>query len=119
MSSTKPIRHSKRKARPMAQQARQGFQLRKILIGVATIVGTLAAVLALFPRLTVSNGAAIDPSDPFSTPFHITNDGYVPLFAVKFFLHVNHMYDSERGGAENITFTSPGKSDLSMFWPTD
>ena len=43
--------------------------LKKLLYAGVTIVGTLAAVLALRPKLSISSEAELDPSDAFSAPF--------------------------------------------------
>jgi len=65
------------------------------LIAIATLLGGFVALLALTPRLSVSKQDAIDPNDPFSTPFHVVNDGYLPLFSVRFY-----MIDIDMEGAD-------------------
>jgi hypothetical protein len=102
----------------MVRQTRRHLRLGKLLIGLATVVGTLAALLALFPRLTISNESALDPNDPFSTPFHIVNDGYVPLFAVRFFLFVSDAKTSAGQFIRQTTFMN-SKFKIPIFWPSD
>jgi hypothetical protein len=63
----------------------------EIILGIATIGGFLLALLTLFPRLTVSNNSAIDLDDPFSTPFVASNDGYLPLYSVNFYVAVREV----------------------------
>src|SRR6266705_1680940 len=118
LSWSKPARRNKRRARPMGRQSKRHLRLGKLLIGLATVVGTLAALLALFPRLAISNESALDPNDPFSTPFRIVNDGYVPLFAVRFFLFVSDAKNSAGGGIRATTFMD-SKFSIPIFWPSD
>jgi hypothetical protein len=53
-----------------------------IILGVATLVGGLVAIVTLFPRLTVNVSDPVNPDDPFSSSIVITNTGYIPLDTV-------------------------------------
>ncbi|MGP8268810.1 MAG: hypothetical protein ACLQLH_01980 [Terracidiphilus sp.] len=79
--STKPKRNEQK-----VMQKRKGGPILALVLGGATLLGGIAAAVQFFPRLSVTNGSAIDLNDPFSTPFRIVNEGYVPLFSVKFFM---------------------------------
>lgn len=56
----------------------------KHLLVILGYFATLAGVLSLTPRLSVIATSALDPADPFSTPFTISNDGYLAIHSVTF-----------------------------------
>ncbi len=96
---------------------------RKLLDGflvLLAIVGFVLSVLTFFPRLTVNNLPAIDPDKPFSTPFIVSNDGYLPLYNVKFMVAVNslvtHTYHFD--GIGFGLFLDAGDS-AAIFYPTE
>lgn len=94
-------------------------------IVVVTFLGFGIALLTLFPRLSVSNESPIDPTQPFSTPFRIVNDGYVPLFSVQFSTAISKITPKSRNVPE--LRGSPGYASrihnpgmgAKIFWPTD
>lgn len=47
-----------------------------------TLLGAVALFFDFSPKISVSPYTSIDPLDPFSAPFIIANDGYMPLNAV-------------------------------------
>jgi hypothetical protein len=47
--------------------------------GVGLLLGLVTAILSLLPRLSVSNLESLDPDDPFSTPFVVSNDGVLGI----------------------------------------
>ncbi len=67
------------------QQMAQKTKTRKplaIVLGAATLIGGVAALLALLPRVTPTISDPVDPDEPFSSSVTITNTGYIPLNAV-------------------------------------
>lgn len=50
-----------------------------IILGIATILGAAIAVLSLLPRPIVDPYGPVDPSNPFSASFTITNISFIPL----------------------------------------
>ena len=52
------------------------------LSSAVTLVGFVAALLTLLPRLSLFVSDPVDPTNPFSASFTIINSGYVPLYAV-------------------------------------
>jgi hypothetical protein len=52
------------------------------LLGLATLIGGLAAILTFLPRVSVSQSDPVEPSNPFSASFTITNMNFIPLRAV-------------------------------------
>jgi hypothetical protein len=94
------------------------------VLAFVTLFGFAITLLTLFPRLSVSNESQIDPNDPFSTPFRIVNDGYVPLFSVTVFLAVQDINPinpnvAELRGAPHCgsRVNTPGIT-TKVFWPT-
>ncbi len=53
--------------------------LLAIVLGLATIVGGIAAALAFLPRVTVVPSDPVDALNPFSASFTITNTNFIPL----------------------------------------
>jgi hypothetical protein len=49
---------------------------------VCTILGAIAAVVTLLPRVSPSVSDPVDPKDPFTSSVTITNTGFIPLDAV-------------------------------------
>jgi hypothetical protein len=54
--------------------------LLKFFYGALALVASVAGIDAyVASRISVSSSEALNPSDPFSTPFVISNDGYLPI----------------------------------------
>jgi hypothetical protein len=51
---------------------------------VIGIPGILVGILSLLPRASVTPNDPLNPDDPFSAPFVVSNDGYVELNDVQF-----------------------------------
>jgi hypothetical protein len=52
------------------------------VLGPATILGGIAAILVFLPRVTVSASDPPDPANPMSAAFTITNTNFIPLRSV-------------------------------------
>jgi len=129
MSKTKPRKRKKdKKPKPQPQKTKENLlrpakQMLEVVLIVLAIVGFGITVLTVFPRISVSNLEAIDVLDPFSTPFLISNDGYLPLYNVEFLVAIRRL---ERIGGGGITgtddfqskFTTPDFS-APIFRPTE
>jgi len=57
--------------------------LRTILLIVLCVIALAAVLYALSPRISVTSLAPLNPSDPFSTPLTILNDGYLTAHNVQ------------------------------------
>ena len=55
-----------------------------LIVSTGVIVGLLTGPLVLIPRVTVTPSSTLDPSDPFSAPFIISNDSTFAIYDVKF-----------------------------------
>lgn len=126
MSSAKSLRYRQRKKRQEPYRKEKESRGRKMLntiLSILAIVGFAIALLTLFPRITISNNVPIDPDDPFSTPFLISNEGYVPLFSVQFLMAIREVNRKGGGGIIGTPdfktrFTAPDMKSTA-FWPTD
>jgi hypothetical protein len=55
-------------------------------------LGTLLAYLVLFPRISVvPYSPNLNPSEPFLTPFIISNDGYFSIYAIRYNCGINRV----------------------------
>jgi hypothetical protein len=59
-----------------------------VLVSVATLL-SLGGYYTFVPRLSVSASSALNPSDPFSTPFILSNDGNLSIYAIKYSCELN------------------------------
>jgi len=55
-----------------------------VIASLAAILGIATGYLALLPRVSVSRNEQLDPSNTFSSPFIISNDGPLPMENVRF-----------------------------------
>jgi len=69
---------------PRQHALRRLLALPRGLWIVAGILATIGGVLSLLPKVVVYAGAPLDPSQPFTTPFTISNEGYLPIHDVTF-----------------------------------
>jgi len=69
--------------------------------------------------LSISNGSPIDTGDPFSAPFHVVNDGILPLFHVRFFMTDISVKDPSGGGTTIVGQASMPDWQSSVFRPND
>lgn len=54
----------------------------KVAVTLATLLGIASGWVAMVPRISVSQTQALDPTDPFSTPFIVENQGPLPMMNV-------------------------------------
>lgn len=112
----------RQKQHPQGKRHR-GKKLLNATLTIMSIAAFAVTMLTLFPRLSVSNSSAIDPNDPFSTPFLISNDGYVPLFSVEFSLAIREVKNKVGGGIfgnskYGLRMTKPD-AKVDIFGPSD
>jgi hypothetical protein len=75
--------------RPKTKPKKEWPQFRKLLavvLGLATLIGVPAAIVAFWPRVSIDLLEPTDGSDPFSAPFTVTNTGIMPLRQASFFV---------------------------------
>ena len=54
-----------------------------IVTALGTALGLVTAILTLFPWLSVEPAGLLDPANPYTVPFVLSNDGFIPLVNVK------------------------------------
>lgn len=116
MSNRAPKRPKAPRKAKRAQETKTSFSPAAIMLGAATLVGGIAALLTFLPRLTVAISDPPDPGNPFSSSVVVTNTGYIPLDAVKpkFGIH-------EINGAARVTPNDQshvGEPYISSYYPT-
>jgi hypothetical protein len=86
--------------------AKRTAQIAGTVIGFfAAILGIVTGYLALLPRISVSQNDQLDPSNTFSSPFIISNDGPLPIENVRFacgIIDVKHENGPEMIGDQNF-----------------
>jgi len=48
-------------------------------VGMVAFLAALAALLAVYPWLSIQEGSRLDPANPYSQMFTLTNNGYIPV----------------------------------------
>ncbi len=72
-----------KKRPPKASQTQDRKSLLKLMIGavlgISTLLGVPAAIMAFYPRINVNASDPVDPDNPFSASVTVTNTGFSPL----------------------------------------
>jgi hypothetical protein len=83
VKASKPKKRQQKAAQKPLRQSRMRLLLRAAISGLIALVGVVAAVVTLLPRVTVTVSNPTVASDPFSSSVTIANTGYIPLNSVK------------------------------------
>jgi hypothetical protein len=78
----------KRHERPRASKRNP---LGRIAATAITVLGLVATVLTLWPRVVVDSSEPVDPKNPLSASFTVINTGYLPLRDVTVLLGVGRI----------------------------
>ena len=76
-----------------------------IFLALATIAGGVAAALALLPRISCVPSDPVDPSNPFSASFTITNNNFIPLRQVQASFGIGHVVTAPAQPPANLVPT--------------
>jgi len=60
-------------------------------VAFAVIFGVIQGGAAFAPKVSVATLLALDPLDPFSTPFVLSNDGVLSIHSVEYACVINHV----------------------------
>jgi hypothetical protein len=82
MSIRSPKRPKSKRPRKRVRKKKIEISPLGVLLGIATLIGAVAAIVTLLPRTTVSISEPADPNKPFSSSVTVTNSGYLPLHQV-------------------------------------
>ena len=85
---------------------------KAVWVVVLTAVGVIALVLAVNeadqPKVDIANTDALDPSDPFSTPFIVSNNGRATITDVEFSCYIDGLeYEDGAGFTRLALVTQP------------
>src|SRR5262249_15771915 len=116
MSKKKKLPAGERRPSAIAEQPPSSLKQVVKWISVAVLLCTFLSGLMLFaPILTVDVGAPLDPNNPLSYPFIVSNEVLVPLFGVT----ISCRYEEVKfEGEETLdTKTLGSEETLSMMGP--
>lgn len=65
------------------RKTKRRIPLVAMLLGSATLIGGISALVTLLPRVTATASDPPNPEDPFSSPITVSNTGYIPLESVQ------------------------------------
>jgi hypothetical protein len=82
MSNKGPKIAKPQKQKPKAKRKKTGISLLAVVLGIATLIGVPAAIVAFVPRVTAVVSDPPNNNDPFSSSITITNTGTIPLDSV-------------------------------------
>lgn len=74
-----------------------------LIVSIGTIIGFVSSLMFFASRITVSSLNSLDPSDPFSTPFSISNDGAFSIYNVEFRCHFKDVSFPRGGGFKGFS----------------
>mgnify|MGYP001606538882 CR=1 FL=1 len=91
---TKPRKRKNNRNQPLPLKLRSSFLLSwfwKLIVGVSVILGIIVSLLSFASNISVSTSQSLDPKDPLSMPFVITNNGPLPIHNVEILFGINKM----------------------------
>lgn len=90
----------------------------KVIVGgialLTTSLGIVTGYLSLVPKISVSQNYPLNPSDLFSTPFIVSNDGPMAINRVQVSCEIG---PSETAGISNLSLTQPALQNLGTMEP--
>ena len=119
MSNKAPKRPKSKKPQEMATKKIFRISPVAIVLGAATLIGGVAALLTFVPRVNVTGFDPLD-LDPFSSSVTVANTGYVKLDAVRLSLSIINIKNGQKtvhGGSnyqDRVGFDGWGTHDLGL-----
>lgn len=68
----------------------------KIFLTIGAILGFWSAFYSLAPSLSVTPQTPLDLQNPFTTPFVVSNDGFLPVYSVVYSCSTKNVEDANR-----------------------
>jgi hypothetical protein len=81
--------HKATRPQPTAAKAKRAWM--PWILNAATLLGLFLAVVAFYPRPIVSAADPVDPNNPFSASFTITNSTMIPLHHVNIYFALKEL----------------------------
>ncbi len=88
------------------------------ILSIGAIVGLASGIATLYPRISVSQLSPTDPTKPLSVPFRVGNEGYLPIYNVRFICSFRDAQTNQGPIFENIGFQN-GRSPIPILKPTE
>ncbi len=108
--SNRGVKPPKPKKLPRVEpKTKTRIPLLATVLGTATLIGGIAALLVFLPRMTVTTSDPADPDDPFTASATIVNTGFMPLKSVEVSVGMGQMVTT--GGAPADPNFHP------IYWP--
>lgn len=80
MSDKEPKPHKKSKPQKTVKETKKPrVRLLEWTLGICTLLGGLAAAITFLPRVTITSTDPVDPENPFSVSFTVTNASFIPV----------------------------------------
>jgi hypothetical protein len=101
-------RQQRQKSRSIIRRWTASISYTWAALGVLSVLlGIAGTIYGLSPKISVQSHGSLDPNDPFSTPFIITNEGTLPIHNVSSNYMVNNIKGVGVGEEEKICDTCP------------
>jgi len=78
-----------------------------LVVGISVLMTIVGTIYALTPKISVQPYGSLNPADPFSTPFIITNDSTLPIHNVSSKYEANNIEGVEMEGEKSECSTCP------------
>lgn len=110
-----PSPHKKLEKPPSLPAKTRDWTLPTVLGLILSVVGAVG-VIELRPQLVVTPSAQLATNQPFSTPFEITNAGYLSIHVVNVIaVAPSVLYKTPPGGRISLTNTKMGNKEWDNF----
>jgi hypothetical protein len=77
----------------------KGWKTTLYILGIFAI---MAGAMSFLPKISVTPSELLDPSNPFSAPFIISNEGVLPFHSVSYRVHIREVQSED--GAKVIIY---------------
>lgn len=74
----------------------------KRILYILGIFAIMSGAMAFLPKISVTPSEPLDPSNPFSAPFIISNEGVLPFHSVSYRVHIREVQSED--GAKVIVY---------------
>jgi hypothetical protein len=69
----------------------------KLVLFFLGLLGTLSGILSLLPKISVEPSPPMQSNNLLTAPFVISNDGFLPLYKVSYYVMLRHI-ENDKGG---------------------
>jgi hypothetical protein len=69
----------------------------KLVLFFLGLLGTLSGILSLLPKISVEPSPPMQSNNLLTAPFVISNDGFLPMYKVSYFVKLRHIENAKGG----------------------